>query len=245
MARRQGPEHRDEIPYSLIGSTDASPSAEFLQHIDAGPSVRRIHHQMHGSVRFEHASQGCESGIRVREMMENSGADNLVEGLLQFAYAIDGKLMDLKIGQVIFALERLRPLHTRRADVDAGDLSCRPAQRMLCRLGCSAAGNENGIVFLVGPAGPKEVIIRAALSLVLPCPSILIQAFDRRRIGIAVVEVLDLLCYIKRTASCIVLVGSWQMLHEKIPRQMIVCRGNLSIKLSRRGGPVGLPLAGC
>ena len=34
---------------------------------------------MHGSVRFEHAAQGCEPGIRVREMMKNSGADNLIE----------------------------------------------------------------------------------------------------------------------------------------------------------------------
>jgi hypothetical protein len=79
MALWQCPERRDEIHYSLIGGTDAHASSEFLQHIDTGPSVRRIHDQMHGSVRFEHASQGCESGVGVGEMMENSGADNLVE----------------------------------------------------------------------------------------------------------------------------------------------------------------------
>src|SRR5271155_1187046 len=102
------------------------------------------------------------------------------------------------------ALERLCPLHTRRADVDAGDLSCRPAKRMLRRLGCSAAGDEDGIVFFVRPARPKEVIISPALSLVLPCTLILIQTFDRRRIRITVVEVLHLLCYIneRRIVLC-------------------------------------------
>src|SRR5580698_8701524 len=110
---------------------------------------------MQGSVWFEHAPQGCEPGVRVGEMMENSGADNLVEGLLQFIYAIDGKLMDLKIGQVMFALERLRPLHARRADVNAGDLSRRPTQRMLCCLGCSAAGDQNGKVFFIRSARPQ------------------------------------------------------------------------------------------
>ena len=70
--------------------------------------------------------QSCESGIGIRKMMENSGADNLVEGLLQFVDTIDGELMDLKIFQVVFALEFFSALHTRRADVDAGDLSCGP-----------------------------------------------------------------------------------------------------------------------
>jgi hypothetical protein len=41
------------------------------------------------------------------------------------------------------------------------------------------------------------VIIGPAFSLVLPCTAILIQTFDRRRVGVAVIEVLDLRCYIK------------------------------------------------
>src|SRR5277367_805455 len=109
--------------------------------------------------------------------------------------------MDLKIGQAIFALERLRPLHTRCADVDTGDLSRRPANRMLRRLGCSTAGDKNGMVLPVRCGRPKEVIIGPALLRVLPCAAILIQAFDRGRVGVAVIEVLDLLCYIKEWRS--------------------------------------------
>src|ERR1700722_11309074 len=134
-------------------------------------------------------------------MMEHSGADNLVESRPQLHHTIDGKLMDLKIGQAIFTLERLRPLHTRRADVDAGDLSCRPAERMLRRLGSSTAGDKNGIVFFVRFGRPKEVIISLALSRVLPCAAILIQTFDWGRVGVAVIKVLDLLCYINEWRS--------------------------------------------
>ena len=85
------------LPNVFIRGADADPSAELPQHVDAEPSVRRIHHQMHCAIRFEHAAQGCESRIRVLKMMEDSGADNLVEGFLQFVQTIDGELADLKI----------------------------------------------------------------------------------------------------------------------------------------------------
>ena len=68
---------------------------------------------------------------------------------------------------------------------------------MLCRLGGSAPGNKNGIIFPVRFVRPKKVMISAAFSRVLPHAAILIQALDRRRIGIVVVEVLNLCCYIK------------------------------------------------
>ena len=91
MTGRQRPERSDEIADVLIGSTDADPSAELLQHIDARASVRRIHHEMHCAVRLEDVAQSCEPGIRVREMMENSGADDLIEARLQIVCTLDGQ----------------------------------------------------------------------------------------------------------------------------------------------------------
>src|SRR5262245_66333570 len=105
MAGWQRCERRDEIPNLLIVDMDADPSAELLQHIDASPSVRRIHHEMHRTVRFEHAAQSTEPRIRIREMMENPGADNLIEGHFQVACPLDGKLADLEIVQVVFPFE--------------------------------------------------------------------------------------------------------------------------------------------
>jgi|GEM_PF-4685608 len=144
MAGWQRCERRDEIADLLIGSMDTYPSTEFLKHIDASPSVRRIHHEMHRTVRFEHAAQNSEPRIGVREMMENPGADNLIEAHFQVTYPLDGKLADLEIVQVVFPLELLGTAHTRCAEVDAGNLSRRPTQSMLGCLRCPATGNQDG-----------------------------------------------------------------------------------------------------
>ena len=86
------------------------------------------------------------------------------------------------------------------------------------------------------------MVICAAFSLVLPCAAILIQAFNRWRIGIAVVEILDLPCYIKRLRSVVgwSIHGKFSM--QKIPRQYLCLPGNQSIKLLLKGRLVNIPL---
>src|SRR5215468_9773640 len=135
MARWQRLEHRDEVADPLIVGRDADPPTEFLQHIDARPSVRRIHHEKHrASVRFEYTAQSAESSIGIREMMENPGADDLIEAPLQVAYPLNGKLADLEILQVVFPLELLGAAHTGCAEIDTGNLGRGPTQGMLGRL---------------------------------------------------------------------------------------------------------------
>ena len=191
---------------SFIGGADADPPAELLQHIDAGPSVRRIHHEMHRSaVRFEHAAQSAEPRVGIREMMEHAGTHDLIEARLQFARPLDGKLADLEIVQVVFPLELLRTAHAGCAEVDAGHLSRRPAQGMLGRLRGPAAGNEDGVIFPVRSGGPEEMIVRAASLPVLPEPAIVVEAVDRPWIRITVVEGADLL----RDAPASALRDSW------------------------------------
>jgi hypothetical protein len=88
-------------------------------------------------------------------MMENPGAHNLIEARPQIVYPLDGKLVDLKIVQVVFSLELLGTAHTRCAEVDADNLSRRPTQSMLGRLRCPAAGNQDCAIFPVRSGGPK------------------------------------------------------------------------------------------
>ncbi len=126
---------------------DPDPATVLLQHVDASPPVGCIYHEMHRSVRSEHVSQSSESTVRVRKMMENPGAHNLIEARLQFVYPLDGKLVDLEIVQVVFSLEFLGMAHTCRAKIDARNLSLGPTHRMLGRLRCPAAGNKDGPVF--------------------------------------------------------------------------------------------------
>src|SRR5271155_2836937 len=155
MSGRQRTERSDKIPNVTIVGADADPSAEFLQHIDASPAVRRVNHEMHRSVRFEHAAQGAEAGIGIREMMENPGAHNLIEAHPKMVYLLDGKLVDVEILEVVFLLEFLRTLHTGCATVDTCDLSRGPAQRMLGRLRCPAARDEDGLIVLIRSCGPE------------------------------------------------------------------------------------------
>ena len=98
------PQRRDEIANLLVVGTDADPSAELLQHVDAGPPVRRIHHEVHRALRFEYIAQSAEPRIGIREMMEHPGADDLIEARFQFAYPLDRKLADLEIVQIVFRL---------------------------------------------------------------------------------------------------------------------------------------------
>ena len=76
--------------------------------------------------------------------------------------ALDGKLVDLEVVQTVLPLERLGVPHARRAKVDTGHLRCRPAQGMLGRLRCPAAGNEDGPILPVAPVRPKQVVISPA-----------------------------------------------------------------------------------
>ena len=121
-------------------------------------------------------------------MMEHPGADDLIEAHFQIAYPLDGKLVDLEVVQVVFPLELLGVAHTGRAEVDAGHPSRRPAQGMLGRLRCPAAGNQDGLVFPIGSGRPEEMIVRPASLPVLPEPSIFLQAVDRRWIRMPFVE---------------------------------------------------------
>src|SRR5208282_5936021 len=101
------------------------------------------------------------------------------------------------IFQVVFSLELLGVEHADCAAVDAGNLGRGPTHRMLGCLRCPATGNEDGLVFPIRSIGPKKMIVRAASLLVLPDPLIFFQVIDRWRIRISVVEVPDLVGYIK------------------------------------------------
>jgi len=128
-------------------------------------------------------------------MMQNPGADNLIEACRQLACALDGKLVNVEIAQVVFSLELFGTAHARSAEVDAGNLCRGPTHGMLRRLRRSAAGNEDRLIFAVGFRRPEEVIVRTVSLLVLPEPSIVFEAVDRAGIRIALVEVLDFRCH--------------------------------------------------
>src|SRR5580698_4923006 len=152
---RQCTQRALQIANVCIRGTNTDSSAEILQHINAGPSVRRVHHQVHGSVWFKYVAQSLEACVRVGEMVKNPGAHNLIEAHSQVAYSLKGEAVDLEIFQVVFLFKLLGAEHTRGATVDAGNFRRWPAQCMLSCLRCSAASNENGLVFAIRLTGPE------------------------------------------------------------------------------------------
>src|SRR5262245_36163308 len=99
MPGRQRPESVAEVPYLRVGSTDTRAPTELLQHVDAGPAVRRVHHEMHDTARFEDAAKSSQPRIGVGKVMEHPGADDVIEALLQLMHPINGELMDLESTQ--------------------------------------------------------------------------------------------------------------------------------------------------
>ena len=121
--------------------------AELLDHVHAGPAVRRVHHEMHRAVGREHVAQRPQRRVGILEMVQNARADDLIETLAELADPLDRQLLHLEIGQVVLALEVFGAAHARRAEVDARHLGVRPAQGVLGRLRRPAAGDEDGVVF--------------------------------------------------------------------------------------------------
>jgi hypothetical protein len=171
VSGRQRTEGTDEIPNLAISSVDTDSSAELLQHIDAGPPVWRVHHEMHRPVRFERSAQSAEARIRVGKVMEDPCARYLIEAHPQLIYALDRKLVYLKILQIVLFLELLSVAHTRRTAIDGGDLSVRPAQRMFGCLRCPTSGDKDSLVFPIDMTRPKQMKISSPLGIL---PTLLI-----------------------------------------------------------------------
>ncbi len=54
---------------------------------------------MQGAVGLKHLLQGAQPCVRVRQVVQHAGADDLVEAPAQLADPLDGQLLDLQIGQ--------------------------------------------------------------------------------------------------------------------------------------------------
>jgi hypothetical protein len=147
---------------------------------------------MHGPVGFEHAAKSPEPRIGVGKMMEYPGADDVIEASSQLVYPIDGELIDLETAQVVLSLEFLGTAYAGRAEIDAGNPSPGPPQGIPRRLRCAASRNEDGVVFPMGKSGPEKMMVGAMFLWVLPEPSVVLEAVDRRRIRVPFVKILDL-----------------------------------------------------
>ena len=122
---------------------DPQTAAVILQHVNAGPAIGGIGHQVHGAVWLEHGPQGAQPRVGIGQVVQHARTHNLVETAAQLAHPLDGQLIDVQIGQMIFTLERLGMTDARLADVDADHLASGLAQGVFGRLRGPAAGDKD------------------------------------------------------------------------------------------------------
>ncbi len=98
---------------------------------------------MHGSTRSKHAPQGAEARIRIGQVVQDAGADDLVELLRKLLSLFDGQPLEIEIVKSVPLPQEPRLLKARFADIDPDDPRARPSARMSCRLNGAASCNQD------------------------------------------------------------------------------------------------------
>ena len=142
---------------------------------------------MRGAVGIEHVAEGSQAGIWISKVMQHPGADDVLEGLLEFLGALDGELPHDEIVESVLAFQVARKRDALLADVDSDDPGSRPAQRVVRGLHRAASGDQNAAVVPVGLLGPKQVRLGAPAPIV-PGATVRRQIVDRRRIRMPLIE---------------------------------------------------------
>ena len=133
---------------------DAERAAILLQHINAGPTVSRVHHELQRPLWIEDVAQRAQSEVRVGQVMQHAGAHDQIERAAEFGCALQRQLMQFEIFEGVLVFEFPCVPQTRFAHVDGRDARLGFAQRIAGRLRGSAASDEDFLPlarFLGGP----------------------------------------------------------------------------------------------
>jgi hypothetical protein len=82
-------QHRNQTVELFFRGSDAEFAAVLLNHVNAGATVRRVHHQIHRAIRFQHRAERAQSRIGIDEMVQHAGANDEVETAVQVAGVLD------------------------------------------------------------------------------------------------------------------------------------------------------------
>jgi hypothetical protein len=122
-------------------------------------------------------------------MVENSGANDLIEGHAQLAHAFDSKLAYLKIPDVVLPFKTFGVTNTGCAAIDAGYVGRGPAYCMFGCLRSPATGYQDGLVLSINAIRPEQKKISSASLIVVPMAPIFVKTIDGRRIRVVIVEI--------------------------------------------------------
>src|SRR5260370_39517652 len=94
--------------------------------------------------------------VRVRDVMEHTGADDQVEGARQFADILDREMMEFEVIQIRFALKIKRVTQARFAYGDRGDARARLAEGAPCGLRRAKSTDQKFLVRLMLLCVPQQ-----------------------------------------------------------------------------------------
>src|SRR5271156_2165945 len=118
MVRRQRVKSGPKTSQLILRCPDAEKAAVLLNHIDSGPAVACIDHELHPAVGRKDGPQRSKADIRVSQVMQHSCANHEVERATNFLDPLDRELMEFEILQIVLALKIARVAQARLADVD-------------------------------------------------------------------------------------------------------------------------------
>ncbi len=146
---------------------------------------------MHGSVRTQDIAKSAEAEIRIRQMVQHSRADDLIELTIEIAHVLDSETMQVEVLETIFVSQIACVAEAGFADIDCSNAGLRLAESVASRLGCAAARHENFLMRGRRRGREHQMEHRAAAKRVFVKLAMLVEAVDRSGIGEAFVEIAD------------------------------------------------------
>src|SRR5262249_51352926 len=143
---------------------------------------------MHSAVRRQDAAQRRQADIRIVQVVQHAGADDLVEHPAQLPHLFDRQAMKVEISQAVFALQLPRMAEAQLTDVAGGDMRGRFPQRMDCSLRRPTTCDQNlaiaaWLLYRPQQQRPCPAALRVAIELNVP-----IEITQRGWVGMLLVE---------------------------------------------------------
>src|SRR5271154_3244640 len=90
-------ECRSEILQLVSRRSDSQQAAIVLHHVNPGASVGGVNHELHRALWLQDITEGTQTNLWIRLVVQHSRADDLIEGFPQLPNIQKGKLSEFEV----------------------------------------------------------------------------------------------------------------------------------------------------
>mgnify|MGYP003343664624 CR=1 FL=1 len=105
MLLRQRLERRLKLADLLVLGLNAKAPAVLLQHVDAGPTVLRIDHQVHRPVGREDLPERAQPGVRIGQVVQHADRRDVIELLPEVRQLLDRELLEAQVREFVLVAQ--------------------------------------------------------------------------------------------------------------------------------------------